>query len=177
MTSVLDCACCRGLGRFDESHGRRDGNDGMAGKEFEQPCGRYGCSGLSQHAGPVGSDHGEEFRVRTGTASSAMVRDPIKEEVGPALPVTVGANRAKPSVVLLAMALEEQAEVQERRTQKTPMLEQERNQQPTDATVSVEIGVDGLKLRMRQNRHVRAAEVSSSACKYRSRSSSSSASA
>ena len=144
-----DEACCRGLGSCDEFHGRRDRYEGVAGKEFEQSCGRNGCRVLIQHAGPVGSDDGEEFAcgqdgfIRDG-------RDSVEEEDGPALPVTVGANRAKASVVLLAMALEEQAEVQERRTQETPMLEQERDQQPADATVSVEIGVDGLELRMGQ---------------------------
>jgi hypothetical protein len=40
--------------------------------------------------------------------------------------------------------------MKERRFQKIPMLEQERDEQPPDAAVAIEVGVDGLELHVRE---------------------------
>ena len=56
----------------------------------------------------------------------------------------------EPPVVLGAVALEEEAEVQQRMRQQLPVLEQQRDQQTADAAVAIEIRVDGLELHVRE---------------------------
>src|SRR5438094_325084 len=48
------------------------------------------------------------------------------------------------------MLLEEEAEIQERLRKQSPLLQQQRDQKPPDATVPVEIGVDALELHVHQ---------------------------
>ena len=59
---------------------------------------------------------------------------------------------AQPAVVVVAVPLEEEAQVQERRRQELPVLEEQRDQQSSDAAVAVEVGVNGLELNVEQSR-------------------------
>src|SRR5439155_5817059 len=60
------------------------------------------------------------------------------------------ANRHQPVVVLGTMLFEVMAEVEKRPRQRAPFTKKEGNQQTTDAPITVEKGMDRLKLRMCQ---------------------------
>ena len=72
----------------------------------------------------------------------------LEEEGEPALEIALAADAVEAPVVLGAMLLEEEAQVQERFAQQLPVLEQERDEQAADAAVAVEGGVDCLELRV-----------------------------
>jgi hypothetical protein len=64
----------------------------------------------------------------------------------PALPVAFSAHGRQAPVVLGLVLLEVAAEVHQRLGQQAPMLQQRGNQQPSDAAVAIQEGVDGLEL-------------------------------
>src|SRR5205807_4929523 len=64
----------------------------------------------------------------------------------PRFPIALQADRVEQPVVLGAVALEEKAQVQQRLGEQLPVLQQERDEQATDAAVAVEKRVDGLEL-------------------------------
>src|SRR5438874_1804341 len=73
------------------------------------------------------------------------------EEVSEPLPPLASLRHAEQArVVLLARALEEGAQVEERRGQHALGDEQQRDEQPSDAPVAVEEGVDGFELRVHE---------------------------
>ena len=60
----------------------------------------------------------------------------------------LAADAVEAPVVLGAVLLEEEAQVEERFAEQLPVLEQERDEEPPDAAVAVEVGVDCLELRV-----------------------------
>ena len=50
------------------------------------------------------------------------------------------------------MAFEEEAQVEERAREQAPVFEQQRHEQTTDASVAVEVGMDGLEPCVEQTR-------------------------
>ena len=87
--------------------------------------------------------------------------DAVEEEVEPALPVALDAHGVEPTVVLFAMPLEEEAQVEERLGQQLPVLEQQRHEQAPDPAVAVEVRVDGLELHVQQPRAHERGQLSS----------------
>ena len=56
------------------------------------------------------------------------------------------ADSAEPAVVLLAVHLQEEAEVEQRARQQPPVAKEQRDQQASQTAVAVEVGVQGLEL-------------------------------
>jgi hypothetical protein len=71
--------------------------------------------------------------------------DPVEEEVEPALPVAIDPHGVEATMVVLAVPLEEEAQIEERLGQQLPVLEQQRHEQAPNAAVAVEVRVDGLE--------------------------------
>ena len=77
-------------------------------------------------------------------------RDTAQKEIQPAFPITICANGAESTVIFHLMALEEKAEIEERRFDEPPMLEQKCDHQTSDPPIAVEIGVDGFELHVQK---------------------------
>src|SRR5437763_1833090 len=70
--------------------------------------------------------------------------DAIEEEVDPALPVPFQPHEVEAPVVLCAVTLEEETEIEKRGLQESPVLQQEGNHQAADPPIAVEIGMNGF---------------------------------
>jgi hypothetical protein len=91
-----------------------------------------------------------QFEDRHRGVSSRLRRlgHALQEEDQPRLPRPVVPDCLEGRVVLLTVLLEPEAEIEERAPQEAPLVQEERDEEPTDTTVAVEERVDGLELRM-----------------------------
>ena len=122
----------------------------MARQQLEEPQRDDGHPFLREHARAI-RGHEREQLACGGDGFVGDRRDAVEEEVEPALTVAEASHRVEPTVVVLAMSLEEEAQVEERLGEQLPVLEQERHEQATDAAVAVEVGVDGLELHVQES--------------------------
>ena len=83
--------------------------------------------------------------IRRGAAD---LDDAAQEEAHPPLPVPIGPDRLEAVVVLGAVRLQVDREVEKRAAEDAALAEEQGDQQAPDAAVSVEEGVDSLKLRV-----------------------------
>ena len=97
---------------------------------------------------------GEEHDQPPGGADGAVGRlvDAAQEELEPGLPVAVVPHGVEQPVVLGPVLLEVEAQVEQRLAEHAGVAEEQRDQQPPDAAVAVEEGVDGLELHVRERR-------------------------
>jgi hypothetical protein len=89
-------------------------------------------------------------RSRAVSAALSAILETPYEERDPRIPGGFEADRVQQPVVLGAVALEEEAQIEERLGEQLPVLEQQRDEQAADATVAVEIGVDGFELHVHE---------------------------
>ena len=88
---------------------------------LEQADRNDGRARRSQHALAIGADECEDIPC----GGDGFIGDPrhaLEEEVSPRLPVTALSDLAEQAVVLGAVSLEKEAEVEERRLELLPML-------------------------------------------------------
>jgi hypothetical protein len=74
--------------------------------------------------------------------------DTLQKELNPAFPVTMCTDSAQPFIVLLLVTFETKANIQQWRRKESPLFDEQRNQQPANASVTVEKRVNCLKLHM-----------------------------
>jgi hypothetical protein len=120
----------------------------MPGQELEQAQRRNRHPVAGNHPGAITGHEDVKLAGRT----DRLVPDrahAVEEEVEPPLPVTLPANGVEPPVVVLAMAFEVEAQVEQRLREQLPVFEQKRDEETTDASIPVEVGVDGLEAEVR----------------------------
>jgi hypothetical protein len=76
--------------------------------------------------------------------------DAIEEEVEPRFPLAAVSHAIEQPVVIVAVLLEIQAQVEQRLLQHSGVMQQKRDQQPPDTTVSVQERVDRFELHVSQ---------------------------
>ena len=140
-----DGASGGGLGRLQQPHHRGDAHQGMAREQFKEANSGGGRGVVLKHPRAIRGDQGEQI-PRGGNGLVGDARNAAQEEIRPPLPVPIGAHGAQAAVILVAMSLEEEAQIQERLREELPVLQKQRDQQPADAAVAVEVRVDGLEL-------------------------------
>lgn len=96
------------------------------------------------------------------------VGDTGKKEVEPSLPGAVFANLPKQPVLVSAMGLQVEAQVEERFPQHAVDAEVERHQQATDTTIAVEEGMDCLELDVQRPALISAGSRDPPSCMKRS---------
>ena len=105
---------------------------------------------MGQDAAAVVSDEGVELAGNADAVVGSLAHA-LQEEPGPTLPVTFGAHGCQPRVVFRLRPPERHAEVQQRLVEQPPVLDEQRDQQPADAAVSVQERVDRLELHVRES--------------------------
>jgi hypothetical protein len=75
-------------------------------------------------------------------------RDSSEEEAEPSFPISRNPYRREAVVVLQAVKLEVEAQVEKRRPQNLAKDKQECDQEPSDTSIPIEKGVDGFELRV-----------------------------
>lgn len=91
------------------------------------------CVGRRSNRRTAGKPLSREGRVVRRLA------DRIQRVGGPALSVALAANRRQPSVILVAIPFERQAELQQGSRQQIPMLDEQVDQPPPDTAVAVRV--------------------------------------
>jgi len=146
----------RGLGRLKEFHYCRDSKPQGAGELVQiNRMDMTEAPGAASRRLAVLADEREDF----SGSSDSLIRDrryafQKKFIHNSQSPFTRTSSSSQ--VILSSMALEEQTQIEQWRGQLLPMLEQQCNEQPTDAAITIEVGMDGLELNVRQpNTHQR----------------------
>ncbi len=93
-----------------------------------------------------------EQRIRRRHGLRRARLDPLGEEIQPALPVSAQAHLVQQLVVERAMRLEEQARIQHRLAQHPVGYQLQHDQQPPEAPIAVEKGMNRLELHVGQRR-------------------------
>ncbi|CAH1076131.1 hypothetical protein NTG1052_290004 [Candidatus Nitrotoga sp. 1052] len=79
------------------------------------------------------------------------LRHTFEEKVDPGFPVAIGAHPVEQLVIQGAMLFEIQTQVQQRLREQAALMQQQRDEQAAEPAISIEKGVDGFKLHMRQS--------------------------
>src|SRR5690606_1273734 len=79
-------------------------------------------------------------------------RDALEEVSDPPFPIACRAHAIEAAVVFRPMAFEVEAEIEEGLREESPILEEERHQEPSDAPVAIEERVNRLELHVKEAR-------------------------
>ena len=96
-------------------------------------------------------EHGDQIARRRGGLFSGL-RDAGQEELHPGLPRPSLPDLLQESVVVVAPGFQEQAEIEDRLSQNARLAQDQRDEQPTQAPVAIEKGMDRLELDVGQAR-------------------------
>ncbi|MFM7867770.1 MAG: hypothetical protein ACKPHU_26450, partial [Planctomycetaceae bacterium] len=109
----------------------------MLQKKLEQAKGIHCCRFVLNGFQAIFSNDLKQTLSRRD-AVVCRLNDAPQEELDPAFPVTMCTDSTQPFIVLLLMTFEAEADIQQRRRKESPLFDEQRNQQPADASVTVE---------------------------------------
>src|SRR5690606_28212049 len=126
---------------------RGNADDRLLLKQLVNPEGGCGRASEILDPVPIGFEQSEDLARRLGRLQRCL-GDAVEEELQPCLPVAILADLLQQVVILAAMRLEVEAEIEDRLLQDALRAEQEGDQQAAEASVSVEERMDSLELDM-----------------------------
>src|ERR1051326_1856621 len=114
----------------------------MTRKSLEQTQSRHGCRFNAKQPLAVRTDEIEQF-ARRGDGFIGDRGYAIEKEIDPALPVAFQPHEVEASIIFVTVALEKQAEIEERSLEEAPVFQQEGDHEASDSPIPVEIGLNG----------------------------------
>ena len=106
------CLCRSGFSRIQKLRDAGDRHNGVLGQLLEQADRRERARSCGEHAPSIRVHEGEEIPPCTDSFFGDGV-DPVQEESNPRFPVSIGPNAIQQFVILAAVALEKETQVEE----------------------------------------------------------------
>ena len=128
-----------------------DGDDRAGLHQFVDPERRRSRAAEAGDLLSVSVEHGDQIASRGGSLFRGL-RDAGQEEFHPGLPRPSLPNLLQEPVIVVAPGLQEQAEIEDRFPQHPGLTQDQRDEQPAQASVAVEKGMDRLELDVGQAR-------------------------
>src|SRR5579883_965498 len=117
----------------------------MTRKPLKQSKNREGCRIDIEQPGAIRADEIKQLSRRC----NSFIGDrgyAIEKEVYPAFPIALQPHEIETPAIFFAVTLEEKAEIEKRRLQQSPVLQQEGDHQAPNPPIAAEIGVNGFEL-------------------------------